>query len=133
MSHTVVDLDTKQASLSVLSARIAQEEQSLASLVEDRIRSISALKQEHALLDFALLRTRAYLAPIRRLPRELLREIFVHVWQDQPTVSWVLASVCRSWRELALAVHLIWSKVPLSEPIWFRLIFLPDQASHFTK
>ncbi|KAF7289049.1 F-box domain-containing protein [Mycena chlorophos] len=73
---------------------------------------------------------RAALSPIRRLPPEVLGEIFLFVVQDVrhgcirtiggeyrvPVPPWRLAMVCRSWRASALSFSQLWSSIMLFFP-----------------
>jgi len=65
---------------------------------------ISALEQEnlHAL---------SLLAPIRRLPPEMLSEIFMVAIMEYGCSPLHLTHVCRSWRLVLLATSRIWSKI----------------------
>ncbi|KAL1672321.1 hypothetical protein EV122DRAFT_224917 [Schizophyllum commune] len=86
---------------------------------------------------------RAYLAPIRRLPEELLLEIMRHSCEggsqlegDEP-MPLVLTSVCKTWRDTACATKQIWADFILlntgydiKAPILRRLkIFLSRSGS----
>lgn len=53
----------------------------------------------------------AYLSPIKRLPGELLRELFMWCFEGHPCCAWVLSAVCANWRHQALGIPRIWSKV----------------------
>ncbi|KAG8785179.1 hypothetical protein FRC15_001836 [Serendipita sp. 397] len=58
-----------------------------------------------------LLQERALVAPIRRLPQEILSIIFhVHVHENQQS-PWVLMHVSRSWRGTTLFTGALWSKI----------------------
>ncbi|KAF8907899.1 hypothetical protein CPB84DRAFT_1744457 [Gymnopilus junonius] len=64
----------------------------------------------------------ALLSPLRRLPPELLQEIFkwaipsvqqIHArWRFPADIPWALGQVCHSWRTNALAVSELWSYLP---------------------
>ncbi|KZV83159.1 hypothetical protein EXIGLDRAFT_626069, partial [Exidia glandulosa HHB12029] len=56
----------------------------------------------------------AYIAPIRRLPFDVLAQIFVlcaTALGASPQVLRTLSSVCRKWRDVTLATPRAWSKV----------------------
>ncbi|KAF8636818.1 hypothetical protein AX17_003241 [Amanita inopinata Kibby_2008] len=70
----------------------------------------------------------AALAPHKRLPDDVLREIFIHcadsygrvtiplgLNEDRPP-QLVLSHVCSSWRTLALSTHHLWSNVKVQRP-----------------
>ncbi|PBK68023.1 hypothetical protein ARMSODRAFT_914668, partial [Armillaria solidipes] len=56
----------------------------------------------------------AILAPIRRIPSEMLSEIFFHAQEEYHRVfdisspSWVLSWVCRSWRMVVVNCSEFW-------------------------
>ncbi|KAK0485537.1 hypothetical protein EDD18DRAFT_1195905, partial [Armillaria luteobubalina] len=65
------------------------------------------------------------LSPCRRLPTELLTEIFIRCSPlcgpplDPRALPWTLSQVCRKWRAVAIATHELWSTIYLP--------FLDDQ------
>ena len=104
-------LEVTRASVEEISSKIDAAEVALAQLVRDSRLAINELEVQRAALEDQVSRTLAYLSPIRRLPMELLREIFVWSFEEHACSAWVLAAVCPSWRRLALRIPLIWSKV----------------------
>ncbi|KAF8632777.1 hypothetical protein AX15_001680 [Amanita polypyramis BW_CC] len=68
---------------------------------------------QRAQLEAKELRTLAYLSPIRKLPAELLRDIFLWNFEEHPCCAWVLSAVCTSWRRLVLQTPGLWSKIRL--------------------
>ena len=57
------------------------------------------------------------LSAIRRIPPELLQEIFIHItvpwtYSRWNTIPWALSQVCRLWRTTALSVSSMWSRLP---------------------
>ena len=57
------------------------------------------------------------LSAIRRIPPELLQEIFLHItipwtYSRWNTIPWALSQVCRLWRTTALSVSSLWSRLP---------------------
>jgi hypothetical protein len=63
------------------------------------------------------------MSPIRRLPSELLRHIFMMNFDEYPCCAWILSSVCLQWRRLALSMPKLWSKVwhPLPSLLSFQV------------
>ena len=104
-------LEVTRASVEEISSKIDAAEMALAQLVRDSRLAINELEGQRAALEEQVSKTLAYLSPIRRLPMELLREIFVWSFEEHACSAWVLAAVCPSWRRLALRIPLIWSKV----------------------
>ncbi|KAJ7780934.1 hypothetical protein B0H16DRAFT_1817220 [Mycena metata] len=51
------------------------------------------------------------LAPIRTLPSEILYEIFLQYVKHRQAGAWLLARVCRSWRETAISSPRLWNQI----------------------
>lgn len=59
------------------------------------------------------------MSPIRRLPNELLGEIFAIYTDDNredPRSPWLLTQVCAGWRDVAVATPEVWSTIDLKLP-----------------
>ena len=104
-------LQATRTSVTELNAKIDAAEAALAQIVCDSQRKIDELLRERATLEEQVLQTMAYLSPIRRLPAELLRDLFMWCFLEHPCCAWVLAAVCSRWRRLALRMPKLWSKV----------------------
>jgi F-box-like len=115
------DLALQRDSLVTLSQKIDQAEGTLAQIIAESKCAISEMQRERSVLEDKMFHTKAYIAPIRRLPNELLRHIFMFNFEDYPCCAWVLAAVNSLWRRLALSVPKLWSKVCL---LWFTGKFL---------
>ncbi|KAJ3546454.1 hypothetical protein NMY22_g2047 [Coprinellus aureogranulatus] len=97
----------------------------LKSQVQNIEAQLEELKQQVALLDRDLELYRPILSPIRRLPPEILPEIFIHLPPSgrlSPVTSYqdvlrALCLVCRAWRRAALSLPHFWSTVRLKLPI----------------
>lgn len=103
-----------------VSDKIQSAEDTLARIVEDSKCAIRELERERASLEESVALTLAYLSPIRRLPHELLRHIFMSNFEEYPCCAWVLSAVCSLWRKLVLSMPILWSKaspchLPLSQ------------------
>ncbi|KAJ7135811.1 hypothetical protein C8R44DRAFT_389014 [Mycena epipterygia] len=106
-------LDESLKSATSLADKIKFAQVSLAQMVAKTQAEIDdMLKEEHVLQD-TITQTRAYLSPIRRLPGELLRELFMWCFEGHPCCAWVLSAVCANWRQQALGIPRIWSKIRL--------------------
>ena len=90
---------------------IEEAETQLADLIASTRRTIDTMVQRKSALEEKLLQTKAYLSPMRRLPAEMLREIFFWVFEEDSRVAWDLSAVCQSWRAIALGMPRLWSKV----------------------
>ena len=104
-------LNATRTSVANLSSKIDRAEAELAQIVHDSKITINQMQEERACLEEQLLHTMAYLSPIRRLPADVLSDIFMWSFEDYSCQAWILASVCSSWRRLALRMPRIWSKV----------------------
>lgn len=111
------DLLQTTSSVLQLDSKITQAEADLARIVHDSKIIISHMQDERACLQQRLTQTMAYLSPIRRLPADILSDIFMHSFEDYSCQAWILASVCSSWRHLTLRMPRIWSKVMFPYPL----------------
>ncbi|KAL1725541.1 hypothetical protein EV714DRAFT_221126, partial [Schizophyllum commune] len=93
---------------------IEEAETQLADLIASTRRTIDTMVQRKSALEEKLLLTKAYLSPMRRLPAEMLREIFFWVFEEDSRVAWDLSAVCQSWRAIALGMPRLWSKIHFS-------------------
>lgn len=102
-------------------AALAHLDEKIAQLLETRAKETLAITLYHA-----------FHAPIRRLPIDLLGRIFIDCLSDSnsrgafPTlaaycVPLTLTAVCRSWREIAIAMPFLWTSLHVGNPIGRRL------------
>jgi hypothetical protein len=122
-------LEIQRRSLLHITGKIDSSEAALAQIVADSRCAINEMAKERATLEEKIFHTMAYLSPIRRLPFELLRQIFLFNFDDYPCCAWVLCAVCSLWRKTALSMPRIWSKVryPLyGESDWRTHVLPPD-------
>ncbi|CAK5272453.1 unnamed protein product [Mycena citricolor] len=113
LSDARISLDTQLKQEAAFSDKIRTLEETLAQLVAETRANIEELVREQLSVQSSIKQTRAYLAPIRRLPGELLRELFLWCFEGHPCCAWVLSAVCRTWRMQALSIPRIWSKIRL--------------------
>ena len=104
-------LDVQRTAVATVSARIHAAEEELARIVRERRDAIQEMEKERAAVEDQVSRTLAYLSHIRRLPHELLGQIFMFIFDDYPCCAWVLAAVCSLWRRQVLSMPRLWSKV----------------------
>lgn len=110
------ELGLQRDSLSSLTSKISEAEIALSQLVSDSQSAINDMQKERLALEKQVESTMGYIAPIRRLPQELLRGIFLFGFEDYPCCAWVLSAVCSLWRRMALSMPIIWSKVYIVLP-----------------
>ncbi|KAF7289776.1 D-ser-dehydrat domain-containing protein [Mycena indigotica] len=96
-----------------LAQRKALAEARLTKMVADAQAVINELAREETAVQEGIINMKAYLAPIRRLPGDVLNELFAWCFEDHPCVGWVLAAVCAAWRRQALAIPRLWTKIRL--------------------
>ncbi|KAK0462335.1 uncharacterized protein EV420DRAFT_1524030 [Desarmillaria tabescens] len=95
-------------------------------------RQMGTLRQERQRISEAISERRKILSPVRRLPSEILHHIFLDTidfpvqysqsksnnahWDFHPTQSslWLIASVSKRWRNVALSSPKLWSFVNIS-------------------
>lgn len=107
------ELESSRKRVKKLTDDIQEAEEKLARLVRESRCTIRLMENEKSELEQRVEHTLAYLSPLRRLPRELLQEIFLFNFEDYPCCAWVLSSVCSIWRRVALSMPRLWSKVCL--------------------
>ncbi|KAK0234324.1 hypothetical protein IW262DRAFT_1425066 [Armillaria fumosa] len=65
---------------------------------------------------------RTIVSPIRRIPEDIIREIFLTCWETEGEIKdslngkfapFVLSKICREWRSVALSTSRLWSTISL--------------------
>ncbi|KAJ7248446.1 hypothetical protein C8J57DRAFT_717805 [Mycena rebaudengoi] len=89
--------------------------------------SLATLRQERQAVEHHIQQHLAILSPIRRLPFDLLGEIFSwtlpHLYfhedyfssMDMSLSPWVLTHICRRWRNVSLSLSSLWSNISIRE------------------
>ena len=101
----------QRARLVALTTQLRAAEDALERVITESRSAIRVLEKERAVAEDKLAHTLAYLSPIRRLPNEILGQIFMHVFEELPCCPWVLSAVSSHWRRRVLAMPKLWSKV----------------------
>ncbi|KAL4079542.1 hypothetical protein J3A83DRAFT_4368309 [Scleroderma citrinum] len=94
------------------------------SLVQSAVWKLAALRtrleQSASYLTQSVLSHKALTSPVRRVPPEVLGEIFFHCLPTAPYVTphdvegpMVLTQVCRHWRTIAMSTPRLWSSITL--------------------
>ena len=100
--------------IDILNVISAVEAQSLHLVQECGPDRITKYRLDH--IHQFVLAHKGVLSAIRRIPPELLQEIFLTVpWissQWNSTIPWALSQVCRLWRITALSVSSLWNRLP---------------------
>ncbi|KAF9652297.1 hypothetical protein BDM02DRAFT_3153761 [Thelephora ganbajun] len=108
-----VQIESNGKKIQSLSETIASTEEKLAQVINEYRCAIRALQKTKQELEDEVSLTLAYISPIRTLPHELLRHIFLLNFEDQPCCAWGIAAVCSLWRRLVLGMPRMWSKIRL--------------------
>lgn len=79
--------------------------------------ALSQMKQQHYLLREHRKAHKALLSPVRRLPAELLADIFFMCLPESPDpnlrIPLLLGQICQRWRAIALSAGRLWSSIDL--------------------
>jgi F-box-like len=110
-------LEIHRRSIDSLNNAIRSAEEELAQIVSKSQLAIYHLNEKKQSVENEINLTLAYISPIRTLPQELLRHIFMLNFEDHPCCAWTLARVCVAWRKLVLSIPTLWSKV-YTVPFW---------------
>ncbi|KAJ7239601.1 hypothetical protein B0H12DRAFT_1025164, partial [Mycena haematopus] len=121
LNSNEVPLDSE---VPIIKSTISKLDASLACIEEEIVQLHSRLKQleaERARLSSCRAQSRTILSPLRRMPPEILGEIFL--WtipldlDDERTYSaWILTHISRRWREIAVSTSPLWSLVVIDFP-----------------
>ncbi|KAJ6601628.1 hypothetical protein B0H10DRAFT_1635884, partial [Mycena sp. CBHHK59/15] len=83
----------------------------LATEISELEWKLDALRSKHTEQVSEIARYTQVLSPVRRLPPEIIGEIFLYftpkLWK--PELPWKLGHICRRWRMIALSLHQLWS------------------------
>lgn len=110
-AETQAQIESNRKTIESLTETIASTEDKLAQIINEYRCTIRVLQNTKQELEDEVSLALAYISPIRTLPHELLRHIFLLNFEDQPCSAWGLAAVCSLWRRLVLAMPRMWSKV----------------------
>lgn len=82
--------------------------------IEELVKQLDALRDKVSRIREEIAANEAFIAPVRRLPFEVLAEIIVTLATDpsaEPQVLRTLSSVCKAWRDTTLRTPRAWSKI----------------------
>ncbi|KAJ7609083.1 hypothetical protein FB45DRAFT_945356 [Roridomyces roridus] len=96
-----------QSTSSRIGARLA--------VLDEEIARLTQLTAERALLAAYDRQSKAVLSPVRRVPNEILAEIFLRtsdgIGFDTTQSPWVLTHVCSRWRTVSISTYSLWSEL----------------------
>ncbi|KAK0450573.1 uncharacterized protein EV420DRAFT_1482775 [Desarmillaria tabescens] len=82
--------------------------------IQCHLDTVEKLRCDRAEVEEYIKQKKSLLAPIRRLPPELLCTVFKEaIRAEDPTSSLRIALVCTYWRRLAVSTHSLWSTINL--------------------
>ncbi|KAF9483077.1 hypothetical protein BDN70DRAFT_874313 [Pholiota conissans] len=94
------------------------------SKISELERSLNELKRERDILEEEIEQHALLLTPFRRLPDDMLREIFIACLQDDRNAFMscreaplLLGLVCRKWRDLAYSTPTLWASLHIPYPV----------------
>lgn len=105
--------------------------ESVHEALQDIDSRLQVIHQRHRRLSFSLEIYKEILAPISRVPCEVLEQIFLHTLPPgfvKPSTRQsplLLTAVCRKWRSIALSTPLLWSSLSTTSD-WPLRVFLPQ-------
>ncbi|KAH9484811.1 hypothetical protein JR316_0001713 [Psilocybe cubensis] len=93
------------------------------------------LKAKRTTTKETISRYRAVLSPIRRLPADVLREIFLHCLEKHRNPAMLaseapmlLTRICSSWRSIAQSSPLLWAQIHIAFPNWIDFLVIEDSG-----
>ncbi|KAK0209279.1 hypothetical protein DFS33DRAFT_522925 [Desarmillaria ectypa] len=82
--------------------------------IQYHLDTVEKLRRDRAEVEEYIKQKKSLLAPIRRLPPELLCTVFREaIKAEDPTSSLRIALVCSYWRRLAISTHTLWTTISL--------------------
>ncbi|KAI5890215.1 uncharacterized protein SCHCODRAFT_02690207 [Schizophyllum commune H4-8] len=86
---------------------------------------LKALKKAHAAIGAQSRISESMAAPIRRLPVEIMTEVFAHVLDNvgfYPTDIHRLSTICYAWRDILLSTPTLWARIKVGDrnsDVWY--------------
>ena len=111
--HARTLLVDQLATADSLQSQILAAQAHLAQIIRDSQAVIDDLQNKLGKAEKDIEQTKGVLAPIRRLPDELLRAVFLIAFHADPKCGWVLSSVSARWRVIALRTPRLWTRIRL--------------------
>ncbi|KAG8724946.1 hypothetical protein FRC09_011535 [Ceratobasidium sp. 395] len=106
----------QESTITCVDDKITALESILAKLVAETKAQVNALAAEKSSLEQRVASAKGYLAPIRKLPADILADIFLLLLDSDPLIPWKLSSVNRQWRTTALTTPRLWSRIRIQPP-----------------
>ncbi|KAJ4484343.1 hypothetical protein C8J55DRAFT_510353 [Lentinula edodes] len=108
-------LDTTLQNITSVQEQINSAKCRLSQSILDAKQELTTLYSEKRALEEEARRALGEVAPIRRVPAELLRAIFLEIFEEDATgkAGWIFAAVCRRWRIVSLETPMLWTRIRL--------------------
>ncbi|KAJ2919940.1 hypothetical protein MD484_g416, partial [Candolleomyces efflorescens] len=101
------------------------EARSIREEIERQTRLLAGLREKQKAFSDFIARHSAFLAPIRRLPPEVLQTIFIFCLptDHNPSLApreapFLLSHICRRWRDVAFRTPRLWARLHIHIPIY---------------
>jgi hypothetical protein len=85
----------------------------LESQLEGAMAILDLARRNVAVLQQHIDERKAWLAPIRRIPHDILSVIFFYACREAWSAPLLLGQVCRVWRESIIATPMAWTHIPM--------------------
>ncbi|KAH7868332.1 uncharacterized protein C8R40DRAFT_846837 [Lentinula edodes] len=108
-------LDTTLQTITSVQNQINSAKCRLSQSILDAKQELTTLYSEKRALEEEARRALGEVAPIRRVPAELLRAVFLDIFEEDATgkAGWIFAAVCRRWRIVSLETPMLWTRIRL--------------------
>ncbi|KAB5588601.1 hypothetical protein CTheo_7952 [Ceratobasidium theobromae] len=110
------DIASQERSIAVVDEKIAALELVLAKLTADTHAQVALLAAQKRALEHDVAAAKGQVAPVRKLPGDILSDIFMLLLEHDPLSPWTLSAVNRQWRATALATPRLWSRIRIQPP-----------------
>ncbi|KAJ1301910.1 hypothetical protein OPQ81_000750 [Rhizoctonia solani] len=105
-----------ESTIDAMSEKINLLEIALAKLVAETKSQVDALAEQKRTLEKGVASAKGYLAPVRKLPADILSDIFMMSLENDPLAPWTLSAVNKQWRTTALTTPRLWSRIRIQPP-----------------
>ncbi|KAH7320458.1 hypothetical protein B0J17DRAFT_723878 [Rhizoctonia solani] len=105
-----------ESTIEVMSEKINMLEITLAKLIAETKSQVDALADQKNAIEKGVASAKGYLAPVRRLPADILSDIFMSLHEGDPLAPWTLSAVNKQWRTTALTTPRLWSRIRIQPP-----------------
>ncbi|KAF8674922.1 hypothetical protein RHS04_07024 [Rhizoctonia solani] len=106
-----------ESTIDAMAEKINMLEITLAKLMAETKSQMDALVDQKRTLEKDVASAKGYLAPrVRKLPSDILSDIFMLLLDSDPLVPWTLSAVNKQWRAAALTTPRLWSRIRIHPP-----------------